>query len=354
MSITAPVCTSVVSRAVVLLLTMCAAGDRINAGEPQVPAKLSGTLFTVHERHLVALTPNGDRPKRILKLAMGIDTDKGVFPAFWRVSPDGRQLAYLDFAWAIDRRQPNLANDSPIKGKLVVHDWNKRATTASWDIGPMEFSIWCWSGDGMKLAASFRDDQVEDRFVFKHKDFDLQTKKIKPLSIPQDHFVTDWSPDGEQFLTTSFGAGAKPAEKRNARVSLVSKNGREIRRLSRPGVSSLLGRFAPDGKNVLFVTNKSEDGTGQVFVTDIHGKPPHAVSREIDGCVTGACWSPDGKRIAYAWSKVPPKLQANVEPEQVEVFLMQVDADGTGSKVLLSEKRQPGVDYLVEPALDWR
>ena len=55
-------------------------------------------------------------------------------------------------------------------------------------------------------------------------------------------------------------------------------------------------RFSPDGRSVLFTSDRS--GTPQVWVMPLHGGEPHRLT-DLPGGAGGAEWSPDGNRVLF-------------------------------------------------------
>jgi hypothetical protein len=85
----------------------------------------------------------------------------------------------------------------------------------------------------------------------------------------------------------------------------------------------------------------------------VKGGKPARVSEVLNGTVCGACWSPDGQRIAYAWRQVVEKPD---EVMECESFLLVCDADGKNEQTIATEKmtgfRAARIPVLT--VLDWR
>jgi Tol biopolymer transport system component len=249
------------------------------------------------------------------------------------VSGDGKTIAYLadetappeggQVTWTLFVRSPD-----ELKGKGQSLGVNKVT------------QIVAWSPDGKQLIVTTQEDSdAKSRQVL----VEAKTKAVKKLPLPKaeppegsqyfsDHYVTDWSPDGEWFLSSC--TYRDKSEKWRRDMYLVKSDGSAAKRLKHIP-SGAGGKFSPDGKRILFVAKHEADGktVDQLYVADVVGGEPVRVSHELNGMlgVWGFSWSPDGKRIAYVWDN-------RAEGDAHETFLMLVDADGKNSQVLCSQK----------------
>jgi dipeptidyl aminopeptidase/acylaminoacyl peptidase len=136
----------------------------------------------------------------------------------------------------------------------------------------------------MVFAEGKRPMTVEDLFAFKR------------VADPQV------SPDGRSVayaLSTVDLAGNKSASS----IWIASTEKGEPRQLTNvPGKKDRHPRWSPDGKKILFTSNRS--GDSQLWVIDLAG----GEARQLTTISTGAedaVWSPDGKRIAFASAVYP-------------------------------------------------
>ena len=65
-------------------------------------------------------------------------------------------------------------------------------------VSPRAFA---WSPDGTALAYSEFPEPAK-KLAARHGIIDVRTKKVVALKLPKDHYLTDWSRDGKQFVTT--------------------------------------------------------------------------------------------------------------------------------------------------------
>ena len=117
------------------------------------------------------------------------------------------------------------------------------------------------------------------------------------------------------------------------------------------------GVLSPDGKKVLYLGWKDGERprNGRLFIAEVDGSNSRQVSQEANGSfltdIGGFCWSPDGKKIAYVWSR-----DRDDENQEWETFLMVMDADGKNAKVVLSDKvtATANISYVAFARLQWR
>ena len=128
-------------------------------------------------------------------------------------------------------------------------------------------------------------------------------------------------------------------------------------------------RLSPDGKKLLFADAPPE-GPGRpylnrrLYVMDLATKKVNEVAEVPENAIVfWACWSPDGKKIAYVWTQrhadVAKKLADKQVPDpadvavETETFLIVADADGSNAKTLASAKTNNALDLPLQ-AIDWR
>lgn len=82
-----------------------------------------------------------------------------------------------------------------------------------------------------------------------------------------------------------------------------------------------LPRWSPDGKRILFLSNR--DGKGNLYLMDADGSNLTKLTDRYDPPVAPA-WSPDGERIVFAaferWNAYPERQPNN------EIFVLDVDS----------------------------
>ena len=312
------------------------------AGTAEQPAAEQGRIYFWLDQRLASVQPDGKDFKWHSKQMVNSSGLPNVAHlGDLRVSPDGQRVAFKMGGMRIG---DDDTTDMEVKMRVLSLDKEEPII----DLGSSA-QEWVWSPDGAKLA-------------FSNWIIDVKTKEKTILKLPAGHTVTDWSSDGNWFLTIA-SINAKEAKVKAARQSdvvtqiyLVKRDGSEARALTDLEVSATAGRFSPDGRMILFYGRDPEGNTWHIYAMDLKERKPWKVSQELDGGVDGACWSPDGKRIAYVYGKTSDE-KGDGHPEflfrQAEHFLMVVDADGMNSATcLISEKNQ--LFRITLQAADWR
>lgn len=111
------------------------------------------------------------------------------------------------------------------------------------------------------------------------------------------------SPDGKRVLytrsTTVLDTG-----KRNSDIWVVPADGSSAPRAFIGGEKSQnTARFTPDGKRVVFISNR--EGAFQVYVADLDGRNSKAITKVSGGVQSPMIVSPDGKKVAFVSDVYP-------------------------------------------------
>jgi hypothetical protein len=333
--------------------------------KPKAAASPSGILFWQHDARarfdvglLYAIDPKEKTVTQVTKKPIGLSYNLGfnedgkvcvgessMFPVFVP-SRNGRSVAIAKDAYAevkdgdvakgpqVNIREIDQAGGSEINLKL--------------DASPL-----CWSSDDRQLIVAHRVDNSIEHFLV-----DLKTKKHKPIPLPKvdapqgatgliGRLITDWSRDGQWFLTTCYRGG-----KEKPHVYRVKRDGSEAIRL-KTIQDGEWGRFSPEGTRVLYAGHDAKGRTA-VMVADVAGSKPARLSQEQNGSIdpTGFCWSPDGKRVAYLWSSTERPPFGERHNEEYETFIIVIDADGQNPVTVFSEKTRGTVRPIRWP--EWR
>jgi RNA polymerase sigma factor (sigma-70 family) len=222
----------------------------------------------------------------------------------------------------------------------------------------------CWAPDESKLLAVEHPASERNETRPNHWLIDPKTGRLEQLTLPYGH-VHDWSPDGKSFLMSVLDP-----KQTGARLAVVSCDGKMVTTLQQMKHPCWLelACFSPEGRTVLFgmpADEQSEEWIAslpRLFVLDVATKTKRE-PREIplNASITKACWSPDGKRIAYLWRPIPLEIGKRkfqeVKSEDLEVeteeFVTVIDTSGKSSKDVAVEKGTR-LNSVILTGLDWR
>lgn len=248
-----------------------------------------------------------------------------------RLSPDGERVAVC----VPDAAEP----DGPPLTLLVRGLGAKGAGTKLSE----RVHTFAWSPDGGRLAYTEYDPAAR-RSKDAHFIVDVATGATKPLKLPKWHRIIDWAWDGEHLLAAGSTADSKSRPDRLYLVSVASGESSELTD-GKPSLHD--GRISPDCRRVL---------TRGLVVFDLATKKATPVEGlDRNAIISGQCWSPDGKRIAYLWVRNPnrnltPQEFKTIETERV---LTVSDPDGKNAKTISTEKG-PLLPLLQAYDIDWR
>jgi hypothetical protein len=292
--------------------------------------------------YLTLIDPDGTNEKRVSE-------DRGEFhPETATLSPDGKTLAFLVL------KQPHVGRHEPERALLYARGIGEEEPGA--DLG-VECRTFLWAPDGTALACTSLVEGPDNKPpVATHFLVDVRTKERTALALPGDHVITDWSRDGRYFLTTRLSADPKGP---SARLYLMNRDGSEHKALTPANRPAEGGRLSPAVDRVLYTAlTPGEKGNGKsgqrLSVLDLAtGRPAAVADTPLNGTLEGYCWSPDGKRIAYAWREVHAGTFEEVKGWETWSHLVVCDPDGKNQKTIASEKGDSPWNLTIG-SVDWR
>lgn len=320
------------------LLPAQAAPDEPSQPEPLLavaPAEAPAGPGRIYYHHGLALhTVNPDGSDVQTLPAMAAQDMPNYQSNSARLSPDGKRLAF----GLADLRQGGAHPPSRI---LLRNLADSQPAEAVVSIPNTEMYQWLWSPDGKQLAYQTWDGQ-DGTFGYRNWIVDLGTKESREVKTPRyqyegkDYYsiIQGWSPDGKWLLT--YGGG----------FHLVRPDGSEARKVS--DTQQIWGarcRFAPDGKRILFVRH-NDNKSDSVHILNLATGKESTVVQGLNFMDITACWSPDGKRIAFSMT-----LREN-DNRGTETSLNVIDTDGQNAMTVITDKHQPNQVTLV--LTDWR
>jgi dipeptidyl aminopeptidase/acylaminoacyl peptidase len=227
--------------------------------------------------------------------------------------------------WGIATAGPGDTNVRIVAPGLEWPRWSNSGTqiAAVSESDPVTSMLWTMNPDGSGLQAV-----ISDRTPLDINGFDVEDARFGPPT---------WSPDGKRLAVAKWidfvdearpmlatirivrVAGGQPrvlagghdpvwaprggriAFLRNRRIFTVRSDGRNRTSIASVGVEARLWGIAPDGRRLLFTDElvKKRHAWWRVRVLDLVTHTVIASDMLPSGRqFTGACWSPDGRRIA--------------------------------------------------------
>jgi TolB protein len=164
-----------------------------------------------------------------------------------------------------------------------------------------------WAPDNSKLAfVSFRSGKPEIN-IYSYLDGSR-------ISFPIFNTLAStpaFSPDGTEIAF----ALRTPRGDTDVFISKLDGSGRH-NITNNPAIDQA-PTWAPSGRQIAFVSDRLQTGTGQTFICDADGSNVRAIAKE-GGDADSPAWSPDGKWLAFHWK---PRLSTGYD-----IFLAEVSS----------------------------
>jgi|GEM_PF-1701166 len=332
----------------------------------------------------ILLTPSGKRIEKVSAGAavfhLGEDRTPVCLQFDGRLSPDGKRLIAFQFPpissekrdhpgtwtqthlWSFDLeskdgprapllpdiKQPSQIYDSESGREVLFVPCVQRLSLA-------------FSGDSRKCYVSEIDADLATEPVDASKPipmkswvYDFQTSKKTRLALPAGHAIVDASLDGKWLLTLL----RKPNQPDPLAAFVVPLDTMLPRPLCAEPFYAM--RLSPDGKSVLGILPRKEkenprDAARLAVVCVADGSIRSIPLSHNEGPCRHACWSPDGKQIAYEWQEWVSESLRNAQDGDLATRMVPAsrvsvaDADGGHARVVL--RCEP---YRIIHGLDWK
>ncbi|WP_247232883.1 S9 family peptidase [Telluribacter sp. SYSU D00476] len=231
-----------------------------------------------------------------------------------RWSPDGKYLSFVSSRGDLDQSQIWLMDRRGGEARKIT-DFKH------------ELQAYTWSPDGKKLLLEVKqlvdtttnkkvpDPIVTDRFKFKQDVegylrrepihlylFDIATKKMDSLTTgPYSETGAVWSPDGSQIAFVS-NRTEDPDRNVNSDIWVMdAKPGATPRKLTTWTGSDSQPRWSPDGKQIAYIRSSSEAytmyGQPHLAIVPAAGGTPKVLSQTLDRDVANHRWTADGQAL---------------------------------------------------------
>src|SRR5437899_2573915 len=329
--------------------------QRTHGAEADTPAAKPASkskLLIWRETKFVFVTPEG---KEVGELAG--HPEKLVILNEPVLSPDGKRVAFAANEYPPTDEKGNL------RRHVFVRDVDGKDLSVKIAINALNVS---WTPDGKKLVvAEFLPAKELKDMAFAAWLVDVGSKEKTQLELPRRAHVYCMTPDSKSFVADIFDPDA-----RKIHLALIGRDGKKVTRLIEVKTEGADPKLSPDGTSLLFQDYDSTDKRekdmprlDRLFVYDFRTKNrTRLVEVPLNALITGYCWSPDGKQIAYTWKQVQPGVPLPVntnnmnDPKlntETESHLMIADADGKNARTVLSAKANSAPTITIQ-YVDWR
>lgn len=264
-------------------------------------------------------------------------------------SPDGKQVIF-------QAEEPNTGN--PYYQIFVLDLASGKFRRVSPGVGKTTCSYFRPDGKKIIFASSHLDAHAKDKYgeEYARRDEERKTGKRRRYLWDFDPFMdifeanpdgtglkrlTDtqgydaegsYSPDGKQIVFCSDRSGSG-----NLELYIMDADGKNVRKLTNaPGCYNGGPFFSPDGKRVIFRSDRKKKDHLQLYVINADGTGERALTDDLSWVHWAPYWYKDGKHIIYTAADHGVPGRPNYD-----LYWMNID---TGKKVRLTYA--PGADVL--------
>jgi Tol biopolymer transport system component len=141
-----------------------------------------------------------------------------------------------------------------------------------------------------------------------------------------------YSPDGKSIVFCSNRSGAE-----NLELYIMDSDGKNVRQLTNaPGCYNGGPFFSPDGKRIIFRTDRKKKDNLQIHVIDVDGKNDRTLAENLAWVQWCPFWYTDSKHILFAAADHSTMMRPNYD-----LYWMNVDS-GKQQRITFA----PGADIL--------
>ncbi len=264
-------------------------------------------------------------------------------------SPDGKSIIF---------QAEEKDSGNPFYQIFVQDLQSNRVRRVSPGIGKTTCAYFSPDGKKIIFASSHLDPEAKKQYAeeYRQREEDRKSGKRRPYKWDFDAYLdifeanpdgsalrrlTDtpgydaegsYSPDGKSIVFCSNRSGPE-----NLELYIMDKDGKNVRQLTHaPGCYNGGPFFSPDGKRVIFRSDRKKKDHLQLYVINTDGSGERALTDDLNWVQWGPYWYKDSKHIVYAGANHAVAGRPNYD-----LYWMNVD---TGKKVRLTYA--PGADVL--------
>jgi hypothetical protein len=276
--------------------------------------------FLVIDQGCALLGPNGEEIERL----------ESITNAAGAISPDGHWVAF-------SKSRPDTSPAGIWRGQLIIESRvrppERMIVPKVWGGSGSSF-LPIWSVDSKRMLICEQGHNQDGTRGSAYRVYDLATKSLTELKLPEEWWPSDWSADGRRLLTSLS------TEDGSQRVAWVNADGTGKPEFITSGLESAYGaRLSPDGQRILCMAGprgrNGDRSRMRLCVIDVSRSTHRRTYVDEPGETHGYCWSSDGSQVAYTWQR----SLANPDAEAVrETLPITCDPDGGNRKTITRRK----------------
>jgi TolB protein len=208
-------------------------------------------------------------------------------------SPDGKQIIF---------QAEEKDSGNPFYQIFVMDLAGGKYRRVSPGVGKTTCSYFRPDGQKIIFASSHLDPDAKKHYDEEYKKRDEEKKTGK-----RRRYVWDFDPHMQIFEANPDGTGLK---------QLTTAKGYNAE-----------GSYSPDGKHIVFCSNRDDKDSLELYIMDADGKNVRKLTNAPKCYNGGPFFSPDGKRVIFRSDRK--------KPEHLQLYV--INADGTGEKALTDD-----------------
>jgi TolB protein len=209
-------------------------------------------------------------------------------------SPDGTRIIF----------QAEEKGGNPFYQEFVMDLADGKVRRVSPGIGKTTCGFFAPDGKKIIFASSHRDPNAKDHYAG-----EIELREQEKKTKKRRRYQWDFDPLMAIFEANIDGTGLKPLT-------------------DAPGYNAE-GSYSPDGKSIVFCSNRGGEKNLELYIMDADGKNVRQLTK-APGCYNGGpFFSPDGKKVIFRSDRK--------KKDHLQLYV--INADGTGEKALTDNEQ---------------